>query len=293
MRGIVIFNWQYKAEFRTIGLLDSDLSLRLSALETNGSDTPMKNAKWDPGSFHSSEFIISEIVENIHDTCSNANRGNHILNGCVASIPMIIEQEPQPCTSTNAAIVSCTAGNDIEDGDDDSIECINSLEHCEEPGTKYHSVFRKKIFPNDVPLLRSKSFRELDSMTYSQITLVKMRRDQNQDYYLQEMPGMRLPTIFDCSRTPANHRYHNQRCAHLDCSTWHLSELHTRKRPNGYVLSRFYRRMQKITRIGWKKLKPKSNTRGDYIIHKSCSNEKKAHKLEQILMIILITIIKT
>lgn len=278
LRGIVLFNWQNKAEFRTIGLIDSELSLRLSALEINGSDTPIRNAKWNPRSFHSSEFIISQIVENNHNIGIDENRTHNMPNGCVVSIPAIIEPEPQPCTSTPAAIVSCTAANDIDDGDDDSIECVNSLEQGEETGTKYHSVFRKNIFPKDVPLLRSKSFRELDSMTYSQITLVKMRRDQNQDYYLQEMPGMRLPTIFDCSRTPANHRYHNQRCAHLDCSTWHLSELHTRKRSNGYVLSRFYRRMQKITRIGWKKLKPKSNTRGDYIIHKSWSNEQKKNK---------------
>lgn len=268
LRGIAIFNWQNKAEFRTIGLIDSDLSLRLSALETNGSGTPMKNAKWDPTTFHSSEFIISEIVENNNDSSSNANCGNNMPNGRVASIPTIIEPESQPCTSTTAAFVSCISANNNDDGDDDSIECINSLEHCEETGTKYHSVFRKKIFPKDAPFLRSTSFRELDLMTYSRITLVKMRRDQNQDYYLQEMPGMRLTDIFDCSRTPANHRYHNQRCAHLDCSTWHLTELHPRKRPNVYMLSRLYRRMQKFTRTGWKKIKPKKNTRGDYIIHK-------------------------
>lgn len=161
--------------------------------------------------------------------------------------------------------VDCSSSICTDDDDLDDMDALATLESYEQAiAPRFHSSL-KQLMPcsggAEAPLLRSVSHRELAASPLKRLPYA-VRKSAYADFYT-ELIGMGG----DAARTDGGHRHHTKRCPHLDCSTWHLSELNNdrRRATDDFVLVRLMRRMRKLSVSGWKRMKIKAKVkRGDY-----------------------------
>lgn len=164
--------------------------------------------------------------------------------------------------------VDCSSSICTDDGNDlDELDALATLESYEQAiAPRFHSSLRQivpssqKQLTTDSSIFRSISHHELAVSPLKRIPYT-IRKTAYADFY--DLIGVDL----ESDRAEGGHRHHTKRCPHLDCSTWHLSELNNdrRRATDDFVLVRLMRRMRKLSMIGWKRMKIKAKVkRGDY-----------------------------